>query len=121
MSDAFYIDIRDNTVDPLIAEFGTTYTVVTPGTYDKFSMTTGVETRRDVLGLVSDGSFVNSLVNSEGANNQWVSQRVLLLTASAAVTVNEKIIVDAVEHDLSKVEKIQPANVNVLYVLDLSR
>lgn len=121
MSDAFYIDIRDNTVVPLLTEFGTTFSVVTPGTYDARTLRTSEPTTRTVTGLVSDGSFVNQLVQSEGANKQWTSQRILLLTPDADVDRNEKIIVDGLEHSLSNVETIKPANINVLYILDLSK
>lgn len=121
MSDAFYIDIRDNTVDPLLVEFGTTYTVVTPGTFDKRTLRTSDPTTRSVIGLVSNGSFANDLLQGEGAVKQWTSQRVLLLSSAADVARNERIVVDGVEHSLENVEEIKPANVNVLYILDLER
>lgn len=119
MSDAFYIDIRDNTVIPLLTEFGTTYNVVTPGAVDNTDYSQQPDTQTPVIGLISDGSFVNNLLESEGAIRQWTSQRILLLVPDAAVERGVKIIVDGMEHDLSKLEKIQPANINVLYILDL--
>lgn len=119
MSDAFYIDIRDNTVIPLLAEYGQPYNVVIGGKQDPATLTVSPPSLHPVMGLISDGQFVNSLVQPEGAGKQWLSNRMLLLIPDPIVEQASSVLIDGKEHDLKSVKRIQPAAVNVLYILDL--
>jgi hypothetical protein len=125
MSDQFYLELLVD-VNSVIDEFGTTYQVKSPAQYSEETMSTTPGTVRSVIGLVSDQSVLSNFASVgvsagiEATSQIWVSKKVLLLKASANVLFNETITVDGKEYPLSKVEKIKPANVNLLYILDLT-
>ena len=117
-SDAFYIEIRDE-VDAVLDELGTTYTVRTPGEYDPDELETGAGSTRTVGGLVADQQTVVQLVGDQGAN--WIGKKTLILKASSAPKTNEEVQVDGNWFPLSKLVPIKPADIIVVYMLDVTR
>jgi hypothetical protein len=115
-SDTFYNDVKSD-VDEIIEEFGTTYTVRAQGSYDADTLETSVGSGRTVTGLVADQQFVRSF----GSDSGWTAERTLILTAAAVPLAGEEIQVDGQWFPLSKVMPIKPADVVVVYFLDVTR
>lgn len=118
-SDAFYQELLPE-INEVLDELGTTYQVSTPGTYDEDEMTVGGPTKRPVVGLVADQSLVTSL-GVIASDAQWVNRKVLLLKADAAIVENESIVVGGVTFPCNKIVELKPADVTVLFMLDITR
>lgn len=117
-SDAFYNGIITE-VNAVIDEFGTSYTVQAEGTYDEDELEPTAGATRSVDGLVADQQTVLQLAGEAGAT--WVATRTLILKASSAPLPGEQILVDAKYFPLSNVVPIKPADIVVVYLLDISR
>ena len=115
-SDAFYNELLAD-VNETLEEFGTEYTVRSPGVYDGTELESTPSTNRKVTGLVSTGNEMHILAGESG----WVSTKTLLLTAGAAPKAGEEVQVDGKWFPLSKLTAIKPADVVVLYMLDVAR
>lgn len=124
VSDQFYFDLLVD-VDPLFEEFGTQYTVYTPGVYDPDSLSTGPATTRQVFGLVADQHVVATV--SRGAatvgdpNPAYIGLKNLILRRDANPVTGEEVEVDGKRFSLDKLEPIKPAEIVVIYILDISR
>lgn len=116
-SDSFYVELVEE-VDIILAQFGKRFKVRSPGGYDPGSMTTLAGGEREVVGVV-DNSFAMSI--SEMTGRTWTATRTLLLAASGNIKANEEVEVDGRWFALSKVEKVKPADIVVIYMLDLNR
>lgn len=121
-SDAFYQEIVAE-VDPILEELGTTYQVRSNESYDPNTLTTTPGTNREVIGLVADQQFANSLGQMGGseADLSWINSKTLILQASADPKDSEEILVDGKWFPLSKVVPIKPADITVVFMLDVSR
>lgn len=117
-SDAFYNEIVAELV-PVFDELGTSYTVRTPDTYDEDELETVPGATRSVVGLVADQQTVMQLAGEGGAT--WVATKTLVLRQDAAPLPGEEIQVDSKWFPLSKVVPVKPAEVTVVYLLDVSR
>lgn len=124
VSDAFYNDIKLE-VDALLADLGTTYSVRGQGSYDPATLSTEpAAAPRAVVGLVASEAASFNLgaqifaVAATSAN--WANKKTLLLTAAANPAPKEEIQVDGQWFPLSKVVPIKPADVVLLYMLDVS-
>lgn len=118
MSDEFYLDLLEE-VTETVQEFGTTYKVVGVSQYDETTMTTLPATERTVVGLVADQQLANQLMSDQGAS--WIAVKSLLLTADANPQPGERVEVDGVLYPLDKLMEIKPANITLLYMLDVTR
>lgn len=117
-SDAFYQSIVAE-VDPVIAELGATYQVRTRGVYDPVAMKTGAPgAPRPVSGIVATQQFAQQLVQGDV---KWSATKSLILTAAAAPLPTEEVEVDGQWYSLQEVMPIKPADVAVVYMLDISR
>ena len=127
MSDAFYIEIRDDTVIPLLDEFGTTYTVRAQGVYNPDTGSNAPTTTRQVQGVVADQTMTMGLAASIGNTVQevggttWIGRKNLLLSPTANLLPNEEVEVDGKWYPVSVINELKPANIIVLYILDLTR
>lgn len=125
-SDAFYIEVRDEAT-AVIKEFGTNYNIrKTGGTFDPATLTTGPKgATRSVTGLVADGQFAFNLYSQIYAVSEtsamWIGKRNLLLTFDAAPAIDEEIQVDGVWFNLGRIEPVKPAEIVVIYILDVTR
>lgn len=123
-SDAFYLEIVGEVNDALL-EFGTSYKVRTKGTYDSTTLSRAPGPEREVLGLVTTQQEAHSLapiafpVTETSA--AWRSTKVLLLSATSEPRPEEEVLVDGKWHPLSKVQKLKPADITIMFTLDLVR
>ena len=123
-SDAFYIEIREE-VDGVLAELGTEYSVRGPGQYDPSTLKRGKEAARTVVGLVADQKVAHSLGSMAFPITEtsafWKASKSLILKADSDPKPEEEVFVDGQWHSLSMARPIKPADVVVVYMLDLSR
>jgi len=124
LSDAFYNELVPE-VDGIIDELGTTYTIETPGAYNEDTLKNDSPTSRQVGGLVADQTVAISVANMAGSglssDATWMGKKVLILKASAAPKPTESVKIDGSLYPLSKVTEIKPADVTVVYMLDITR
>lgn len=122
-SDAFYNELLPEIIGA-ISEFGTEYDIRGPGVYDEDTMTRTPPTSRKVKGLVSDQRIATSLsgtMASSDAVSPWVATKTLILDPNAAPKDEEEIQVDGQWFSLSKIAPVKPADITLLYMLDVSR
>ena len=124
-SDAFYLATKLE-VDEVLAEFGTTYSVRTPGVYDPATLETSAGATRAIIGLVADQREVSitagsALVPAPESSGGWISKKVLIFSADAQPAAGEDVQVDGIWFPLSKSVPIKPADVVVVYMLDIAR
>lgn len=123
-SDAFYIELRDETVIPLLEEFGTTYTVRADSTYDPSTGDTTLGATRTVKGVIADESMTKGLLVNAGAEaseNTWIGRKNALLDPTVAFAPNEEIQINGQWYPSSKVQPLQPGDIIVMYIVDLTR
>lgn len=123
-SDAFYNEIKVE-VDELLAELGTTYNVRSEGAYDTDLLTTSPGATRTVTGIVANQQFVNSvsaiLFPVGEASATWIAKKTLILTAESSPLPGEDVQVDGDWFPLAKSVPIKPADVVVVFMLDVTR
>jgi len=122
-SDAFYLSVKED-VDAIIEEFGTQYTVrARGGEIDPATLKRTAGATRTVTGLVDAQDFTATLglATNDADNFARVSQKSMLFTAASALKENEEILVDSAWLSLNKLKVLKPANVILLYMLDLIR
>ena len=117
-SDSFYLEVKAE-VDTVLDELGTSYQVRGQGAYDPDELESVPAAPRAVSGLVADQQTVLQLAGEAGAT--WVATRTLILKADAAPQEGEEIQVDGKWYPLSKLVPIKPAEITVVYLLDVSR
>ena len=123
-SDAFYQEVLVD-VNAVLDEFGTSYTVRAQGTYDDDELEIVEGATRSVVGLVATQNDKSALgiiafpVTETSAG--WVGTKNLLLKADAAPQPGEEVQVDGKWYPLSKLVPIKPADIIVLYILDVTR
>jgi len=117
-SDAFYNELLPE-INETIDEFGTTYVVKTPGGYNE-DMSVSPATERPVQGLVADQSF-QLPIPSVGQEASWGNRKQVILKAEANIKEGERLVFEGNEYPLSKAQTIKPANVVLLYILDVTR
>lgn len=117
-SDAFYQSIVTE-VDAVIQELGTTYQVRTRGAYNPATLTTEAPgAPRPVVGIVANQQFAQQLVQGDAS---WVASKSLILTAAAKPLPTEEVEVDGTWYTLESVTPIKPADIVVIYMLDISK
>lgn len=122
-SDAFYIEIRDE-VNILLAELGTTYRVRGIDVYDPETMTTTSSAEREVVGIVANQMQTHGMIpNTAYLDDQaeWLSTKNLILAESSNPAKTEEVLVDGEWFPLSGITPIKPADITVVYILDVSR
>ena len=117
-SDAFYQELKTE-VDSVLDEFGTSYTVRAKGAYDPDELEVANGATRSVDGLVADQQTVLQLAGEAGAT--WVATKTLILKADSAPQDGEEVLVNSKYFPLSKVVPIKPADILVVYLLDVSK
>lgn len=122
-SDQFYNELIPEVISAL-TNYGTEFQVRSKGVYNSETMQTGTGSIKTVLGLISDGSIVSNMGNNTGldaSRMNWVGKRVLLLSPSLKADKTDEVNVDGVWHSLTKINELKPANVVLLYILDLTK
>ena len=115
MSNQFYSEIVTQ-VNALLKQFGTQFEVRGPGQYVAEQLKSTPTTSRSVLGLVSNQELAANLSNDDG----WIGKKILIISADAAIKSNEDVKVDGRWFALSKIVQIKPADVVVVYMLDVT-
>jgi len=123
-SDSFYLEIQAE-VNTVLEELGTEYSVRGHGTYNPDTLETLPAAPRTVVGLVADQKDINPLGAilfpvGEGSAG-WVNKKALILSAGAVPDAGEEVLVDGQWFPLSKVVPIKPAEITVVYMLDVTR
>lgn len=123
-SDAFYIELRDEATSVLL-ELGTSYLCRSHVVYDPFNPATEEGDNRDVYGIAADQDLSKAFVSGVGqtaeASANWTAKKTLILTADAAPLPQEEVYVDGIWHSFEKVQAIKPADIVVIYMLDITR
>ncbi len=125
-SDEFYLELIQEII-PVIEEFGTAYQVrsVSSGVLNPDTLTAGpAGAPREVLGLVDTAQSQFNLASQIYAVGESsaikIGRKSLILLPDANPTTSEEILVDGKWFSLGKVEPIKPADVVVLYMLDVT-
>ncbi|QJI53352.1 head-closure protein [Alteromonas phage vB_AcoS-R7M] len=123
-SDPFYNSLV-STVETLLAKYGATYTIRSKGVTDPVTLQTSSGATRSCVGVVSDSSMGSNLAGQLGSilssSVENTSLRSLLLPASASIQAGEEIQVDGQWFDLKRAKPLKPADVTLMYTLELSR
>lgn len=120
-SDTFYNELLVD-VNATLQEFGTTYTARKAGEYDPDTLEKGDGAPRQIIGLVADQQLVSALTASRSESNSFaLGKKTLLLTADAKPVAGEEILVDGQWFPLAKLRPIKPADIILLYMLDIRR
>jgi hypothetical protein len=117
-SDGFYNEIIAELV-PVFTDLGKQYTVKSQGVYDPDTMTTPEGTTRSVWGIVADQQTMLQIVGSTGGT--WTATKTLVMRNDAAPLPGESIDIDGDWFPLSNVVPIKPADVTVVYLMDVSK
>jgi hypothetical protein len=117
-SDGFYNEIIAELV-PVFADLGKQYTVKAQGVYDPATMTTPDGATRTVWGLVADEQTM--LQNFGSTGGTWTASKTLVIRSDANPLPGESIEVDGNWFPLSNVVPIKPADVTVVYLMDVSK
>ena len=125
-SDSFYNELLPDIIAAL-NDYGKAYQVRAKGLMNQETRVVAPGATRSVQGLVSDGSAVSNL-GSVGQNSgletnrvQWVGKKVILLAPNLKPNKPDEINVDGVWLSLSKIVELKPANIVLLYILDLTK
>lgn len=125
-SDAFYKELLPE-ITAALNDYGKAYQVRSKGLMNEETRLVAPGVTRSVQGLVSDGSIVSN-IGSVGQNSgleanrvQWVGKKVILLAPNLKPNKTDEINVDGVWLSLSKIVELKPANIVLLYILDLTK
>lgn len=116
-SDAFYIELASDTIE-VLTEFGKEFNVRSKGVTDLSTLTVTEGGTRNVWGLVSDAQAQSY---AEVGSVQWTATKTLILAPDADPVEGEFVIVDGVSYPLDKIVAVKPADIVVVYLLDISK
>lgn len=124
-SDAFYNAIVPKVVAAL-QKVGKSYTIRAKGQYNKATLTTIAGSTRSALGVAAaqDNALFFGLTArfvGEGANQDWIGTKQLIFGPDLNPQPGEEVEFEGKWFPLHKVETVQPADVPLLYILDVSR
>jgi hypothetical protein len=124
MSDDFYNELLVD-VNDTILQFGKEYQVRAKGAFNNETLSVTQGATRKVMGLVSDSSIMNNIgsMGSAGVGTdakEWVGKKVLLLVATLKPLKTDEINVDGRWYSLNQIQQVKPANVTLLYILDIT-
>lgn len=125
-SDDFYLELIEEIV-PIIEEFGTEYQVrPVAGQFDPSTLKAGAPgASRIVKGLVdtaqSQFNLASQIYAVTASAAIKLGKKSLILLPDANPKTNEEINVDGQWFNLGKVEPVKPADVVVLYMLDITK
>ena len=122
-SDQLYLELRAD-IDEVINELGTSYTVRAESSYDATAGSVTDGATRTVDGLVADASFTRGLAGALGNTSQdqptWIGRKNLILKGTSNLLPNEEVYVDGKWWSLTKADPVKPADIVVIYVLDIT-
>jgi hypothetical protein len=116
-SDAMYTEIANETLETL-KEFGKEFDVQSAGVTNFTTQTVSDGVTRKVWGIVADS---NAQELTGMATIQWSAKKTLMLAFNAAPVKGDEILVDGVSFTLDKITAIKPADITVVYLLDIGK
>lgn len=116
-SDTFYIEVKKE-VDAVLAEFGTQFYTRGVAVYDPETMETTAAVTKTVTGIVANQQQVIDMAGQLGST--WTALKTLILEADSETLKGEEVKVDGRWFSLSKIVAIKPADIVVVYLLDIS-
>lgn len=116
-SDQFYLDVKKE-VDAVLREFGTEFYARSQAVYNPDTMETDAAVTRTVVGIVANQQQVISMAGDIGST--WTALKTLILEADSDTLRSEEVKVDGRWFSLSKLVAIKPADIVVVYLLDIS-
>lgn len=122
-SDAFYEGIIAK-IRPVFAKLGTTYNVRSPAQFNEETLASVPGNTRNVVGIVADQQTTRELSSQAWRgmdSGEWVGTKNLILLPDAKPQPKEEVQVDGKWYSLDKLVPIKPADVTVIYILDVSK
>ncbi|QQM14074.1 hypothetical protein pVco14_024 [Vibrio phage pVco-14] len=122
-SDAFYNGIIAK-IAPVFEKLGTSFAVRAPAQFNEETLSKTPGQTRSVAGIVADQQTTLELTGQAWRGmdgGEWVATKSLILPANAKPLPSEEIQVDGKWFSLSKVVAVKPADVTVIYLLDVSK
>lgn len=122
-SDAFYNGIIAK-IGPVFAKLGTSYAVRSPAQFNEETLASTPGNTRSVTGIVADQQTTRELGGQAWRNmdsGEWVATKTLILLPDAKPQPKEEVQVDGKWYSLDKLVPIKPADVTVIYMLDVSK
>jgi hypothetical protein len=114
----FYAETKAE-VSALLSELGKLFDVRSKGVYDETTMTFGAPKTRRIYGVVADSSLATSFAGV-AVDKDMQGKRVVLLDASLNPKATDEINVDGRFFSLEKIQEVKPADVVLLYILDVT-
>jgi hypothetical protein len=115
-SDSFYNELKEDVLQ-IAKDYGAEFNVQGAGVTDLSTQTMQEGSIRKVWGIITD-SKVQELT---GMNSViWEARKTLIMPYTAEPKNGEQVIVDGIKYPLNKVTTIKPAEVIVVYLLDVS-
>ena len=117
-SDAFYIRLRDK-ADKIIHKFGKQFQKVSQGSFDPKTLTSLPTTSEPVWGiLANDANTIRDLAGE--VTGTWTASKTLILSAATKIKATDSIRVENQDYSLANIVTVKPADVIVVYLLDVS-
>lgn len=117
-SDPLYLKFRAK-ADKLLRRFGTQFNVVSQGYYDEETLTSMEgETTKAWGVLTNDKAMLQSFAGDLGET--WSATKTLILSAERKYLPTDQVKVEGKTYSLSNLETIKPADIIVVYLLDVS-
>ncbi|ANO57512.1 hypothetical protein [Vibrio phage vB_VhaS-tm] len=119
-SDAFYNGIIAK-IAPVFAKLGTSFAVRSPAQLNEETLSKTPGQTRSVVGVVADQQTALELGAFAGETVEWKATKTLILPSDAKPQPKEEVQVDGKWYSLDKVMPVKPADVTVIYMLDVSK
>ena len=116
-SDAFYNEVAADAKETIV-EFGKQFDVIAKATTNLETLEVSEGATRKVWGVVTNGDYTAFVTDS---SVQWTASKTLILSHDANPAKCERVNVDGKLYDLDKLVPIKPADVVVIYLLDISK
>ena len=117
-SDSLYIKFRAK-ADELLRRFGTQFDIVSQGYYDEETLTSVEGETTTAWGvLTNDKAVLQTIAGDTGGT--WTATKTLILSAERDYLPTDQVKVEGRNYSLSNLETIKPADITVVYLLDVS-
>jgi len=120
---AFYEDLRDNTVIPLLNKFGKPVEIQqkSAGVFDPVSGTYSTSTYEKLdNGIAVQTNYKNSEVDGKTII-QGDKKLIMLTNNNNEIAVNDRIIMESITWNIMSIDEVKPADVRVLYKLQIRK
>lgn len=106
-------------IDGIFDELGTQFIVESDGVFDPDTLTKSQGINRTVDGIIIDNTTELTI---DGVDlSFWENKKILIGKSNSNFQTNEKVNIDGEWFPLNKMSIIKPADVILLYIVDLTR